>query len=56
MPDYQKMYLEMVNATERAINILIEAQRKCEEIYIETSDFEGKPLIMLHCEGSESLD
>lgn len=56
MPDYQKMYLEMARETERAINILIDAQRKCEEIYIQTSDLKGKPLIMLHPEEPESLD
>ena len=38
MLDYQKMYLEMVRETERAINILINAQRKCEEMYIKESD------------------
>lgn len=54
MPDYQQMYLEMVRGTERAINILIDAQRKCEEIYIKTSDSKVKPLIMEHPEESES--
>ena len=34
MPDYQEMYLEMVRETEKAINLLINAQRKCEEMYI----------------------
>ena len=34
MPDYKEMYLKMVRASERAINILIEAQRECEELYI----------------------
>lgn len=34
--DYKKMYLKMVQETERAINILINAQRECEEIYIST--------------------
>ncbi len=44
IPDYKKMYLTMVNAAEDAINILIEAQQKCEELYLkgtedkETSD------------------
>ncbi len=32
--DYKKMYLKIVQETERAINILINAQRECEEIYI----------------------
>ena len=34
MSDYKEMYLKMVRASERAINILIEAQRECEELYI----------------------
>lgn len=34
MPDYEKMYFRMFRATERAINILIEAQRECEELYV----------------------
>lgn len=38
MPDYQEMYLEMVRETEKAINILINAQQKCEEMYINASD------------------
>ncbi len=35
MPDYKKMYFEMVRETEKAINILIAAQKRCEEMYIE---------------------
>lgn len=34
MPDYKELYLTMVRETERAIEILIAAQRKCEELYI----------------------
>ena len=34
MPDYKEMYLKMVRASEKAINILIEAQRECEELYL----------------------
>ena len=34
MPDYKKMYLEMARKTENAIQILIEVQQKCEEMYI----------------------
>ena len=34
MPNYKEMYLKMVRASERAINILIEAQRECEEMYL----------------------
>ena len=34
MPDYKEMYLKMVRASERAINILIQAQQECEEMYL----------------------
>ncbi len=34
MPDYKSMYLKMMVATEVAMNILIDAQRECEEKYI----------------------
>ena len=32
--NYKEMYLDLFRATEKAINILIEAQRECEEKYI----------------------
>ena len=32
--DYAEMYRQMVRAAESAIRILVEAQRKCEEMYI----------------------
>ena len=35
MPDYRKMYLKMAQETEKAIRILIAAQKECEELYIE---------------------
>ncbi len=38
MPDYQKMYVILMNETEKVINSLIAAQRKCEEIYISVED------------------
>lgn len=34
MSNYKEMYLLMMKETEKAIEILIEAQRKCEEIYL----------------------
>lgn len=34
MPDYEKMYHTMFKASEAAIELLIAAQRECEEIYI----------------------
>ena len=36
--DYKEMYEIMVSETEKAINTLIEAQQKCEEIYISGSE------------------
>lgn len=38
MTDYEKMYHIMFNAAEDAINLLIEAQQKCEDIYVESCD------------------
>lgn len=40
MPDYKEMYLTMVRASEDAINTLIAAQQKCEEIYLSSSEAE----------------
>ena len=34
MPDYKKMYLKMLAASEEAMRVLIEAQQECEEMYI----------------------
>ena len=34
MADYKQMYLTLLDATEKAINELISAQRACEELYI----------------------
>lgn len=34
MPDYKEMYLTMVRASEDAINTLIRAQQKCEDLYL----------------------
>ena len=34
MPDYKEMYFKLFRATEKAMEILIAAQRECEEMYI----------------------
>jgi len=34
MPDFKEMYLKMFRSSEQVINILIAAQRECEELYI----------------------
>lgn len=38
MPDYKEMYLTLFWASEEAINLLIAAQRTCEELYISQSE------------------
>ncbi len=38
MPDYKEMYFDLFRATERAINILIEAQQKAEEEYVSSPE------------------
>ena len=50
MPDYKKMYLTMAQETENAINILIDAQRKCEQIYIDSPETEIQLLSLPHDE------
>ena len=44
MPDYKEMYLKMMRASEKAINILIEAQRECEEMYISEREWPADAL------------
>lgn len=34
MPDYREMYLTMIRASEKAVSILVEAQRECEEMVL----------------------
>lgn len=43
MPNYKEMYVRLFNASEQAINILITAQRECEEMYMEEESFECSP-------------
>ena len=40
MPDYKKMYHTMFKASEAAIELLIAAQRECEEMYISAPETE----------------
>ncbi len=42
VPDYKEMYEKLFRATESAINILITAQRECEEMYINAPEPELK--------------
>jgi|GEM_PF-1149474 len=38
MPDYKKLYLGLFRATEKAINILVEAQQSAEEQYLSSPE------------------
>lgn len=38
MADYREMYLHLMRETEKAIRILVQAQRACEELYIRDGD------------------
>lgn len=38
MPDYKEMYVVLFRASEQAINILIDAQQACEELYVADTD------------------
>ncbi len=38
MVDYQEMYYKMNRAMEKAMKIMIEAQRECEEDYLKETD------------------
>ena len=42
MPDYKEMHLTLFRAAEKAINILIEAQQKCEEQYLAEDEAQPK--------------
>lgn len=53
MPNYKELYLKMFRASEEAVNILLKAQRECEELFISQPEpeltllrrsDEGKPL------------
>ena len=46
MPDYKEMYLKLFRASEEAVNLLIAAQRECEELYMNAPDPELKILTL----------
>lgn len=35
MPNYKEMYLTLMRETVRSVRILIEAQKRCEDLYLE---------------------
>ena len=38
MPDYKEMYLVLFRASEKAVNDLIAAQRRCEELCLSSDE------------------
>ena len=44
MADYKAMYLAAMDAMEQAVTQLIEAQRKCEELYVTSCEREEQLL------------
>ena len=46
MPDYKEMYLKLFRASEEAVNLLIAAQRECEELYMNAPEPELKVITM----------
>ena len=51
MPDYKEMYLTLFRASEQAIKTLIEAQRTCEEMYLNQPDCNLVPFPDCETEG-----
>ena len=41
MPDNKQMYLTLLDNVEKTINMLIYAQRECEDIFIDTDETEN---------------
>jgi len=55
MPDYKELYFKMFRASEQAVNVLITAQRECEELYISSSEPDCK-VIPLSAETDKGAD
>ena len=54
MPDYKKMYLRLFQASEDAINLLVEAQRECEEMFL--TDETQQPIVLPKPDKTEGSD
>ena len=50
MPDYKEMYLTLFRATEQAVNTLIAAQQRCEDLYVNDP---GAELLLLSPDGEQ---
>lgn len=53
MADYKEMYLTLFRAIEEAVNFLIAAQRKCEELYMTS---EEPKILLLSAEDGKTPD
>ena len=38
MADYKQMYLTLLDGVEKAITVLVDTQKACEEIYVDTDE------------------
>ena len=38
MPDYKLLYLTLLDGVEKAINLLIDTQKACEDIFVDTDE------------------
>lgn len=38
MADYKQMYLTLLDGVEKVINVLVDTQKDCEEIYVDTDE------------------
>ncbi len=56
MPDYKKMYLTMFRANEEAVNLLLQAQQECEELYISSPEPEIRALNIEKPQGQGSQE
>lgn len=54
MPDYKEMYLKLFRATEEAVNLLIDAQQVCEELYISAPEPELKVVALPQQQGNQT--
>lgn len=43
MPDYKELYFTLIREAEKAVRILIEAQKACEELYLN----DGRPVLQI---------
>lgn len=55
MPDYKEMYLKLFRASEVAVNVLIAAQRECEELYVSAPEPELKVIKLPEQSGGDEV-